>query len=98
VIGLSKYARIAQWCARRGTLQEELNIQIADEIQKHTGTRDLAVYVQAEHGCCTNRGIMATSSLTQTCELRGQFFNPSVKSEFLTYLQIQQQHSQRTVF
>ena len=24
LIGLSKYTRIAQWCARRGTLQEEL--------------------------------------------------------------------------
>ena len=98
VIGLSKYARIAQWCARRGTLQEELTRQIADEIEKHTGARDLAVYVQAEHGCCTNRGIMATSSLTQTTELRGQFFNPSVKNEFLDYIKMQQQHSQRTVF
>lgn len=91
VIGLSKYARIAQWCARRGTLQEELTKQIADEIEKHTGARDLAVYVQATHGCCENRGIMAHSSLTQTTELRGQFYNPSVKSEFLTYLQMQQQ-------
>lgn len=91
VIGLSKYARIAQWCARRGTLQEELTKQIADEISKHTGARDLAVYIQATHGCCENRGIMAHSSLTQTAELRGQFYNPSVKSEFLTYLQMQQQ-------
>jgi GTP cyclohydrolase I len=98
VIGLSKYARIAQWCARRGTLQEELTKQIADEIEHHTGARDLAVYVQAEHGCCTNRGIMATSSLTQTTELRGQFYNPSVKNEFLVYVQMQQAHAPRTVF
>lgn len=91
VIGLSKYARIAQWCARRGTLQEELTKQIADEIEEATGARDLAVYIQATHGCCENRGIMAHSSLTQTTELRGQFYNPSVKSEFLTYLQMQQQ-------
>ena len=34
LIGLSKYTRIAQWCARRGTLQEELNNVIANEIQK----------------------------------------------------------------
>lgn len=91
VIGLSKYTRIAQWCARRGTLQEELTKQIADEISKHTGARDLAVYIQATHGCCENRGIMAHSSLTQTAELRGQFYNPSVKNEFLSYLQMQQQ-------
>ena len=38
LIGLSKYTRIAQWCARRGTLQEELNNVIANEIQKATGS------------------------------------------------------------
>ena len=91
VIGLSKYSRIAQHVARRGTLQEELTRNIADEIQKHTGTKDLAVYIQGTHGCCENRGIMAHSSLTQTTELRGQFFNPSVKNEFLDYIKMQQQ-------
>ena len=91
VIGLSKYARIAQHVARRGTLQEELTKNIADEIQKHTGAKDLAVYIQGTHGCCENRGIMAHSSLTQTTELRGQFFNPSVKNEFLDYIKMQQQ-------
>lgn len=91
VIGLSKYARIAQHCARRGTLQEELTQMIADEIGKHTGSKDLAVYIQATHGCMENRGVCAHSSLTQTTELRGQFFNPSVKNEFLDYIKMQQQ-------
>ena len=90
VIGLSKYTRIAQHCARRGTLQEELTQDIANEIAKHTGAKDIAVYIQGTHGCCENRGIMAHSSLTQTCELRGQFFNPSVKNEFLDYIKMQQ--------
>ena len=97
VIGLSKYTRIAQHCARRGTLQEELTQDIANEIVAHTGSKDIAVYIQGEHGCCTNRGIMATSSLTQTCELRGQFFNPSVKNEFLDYIKMQQQHARTNV-
>lgn len=70
VIGLSKYTRIAQWCARRGTLQEELANDIAREIEKATGSTHLAVYIQAEHGCCTNRAIMAHSSLTQTTAKR----------------------------
>lgn len=91
MIGLSKYTRIAQHTARRGTLQEELTQEIADQIQKHTGAKDLAVYIQGTHGCCENRGVMAHSSLTQTCELRGQFFNPSVKNEFLDYIKMQQQ-------
>ena len=66
LIGLSKYTRIAQWCARRGTLQEELNNVIADQIQKATGSPNVGVYLQATHGCCENRGIAAHSSLTQT--------------------------------
>ena len=70
---LSKYTRIAQWCARRGTLQEELNNVIANEIQKATGSNNVGVYLQATHGCCENRGIGAHSSLTQTTVLRGAF-------------------------
>jgi GTP cyclohydrolase I len=69
LIGLSKYTRIAQWCARRGTLQEELANDIAREIMKATGAKDVGVYIQAVHGCCENRGIMAHSSLTQTTEI-----------------------------
>jgi len=72
LIGLSKYTRIAQWCARRGTLQEELCMDIAREIEFATGSRDVAVYIQATHGCCENRGIMAHSSLTQTTVLKGK--------------------------
>ena len=44
LIGLSKYTRIAQWCARRGTLQEELNNVIADQIQTATNSPNVGVY------------------------------------------------------
>jgi GTP cyclohydrolase I len=91
VIGLSKYTRIAQWCARRGTLQEELCNDIAKEIKRSTDTQDVAVYIQAEHGCCTNRGIMAHSSLTQTTVLGGQFNDADVKKEFFDNISLQQQ-------
>lgn len=93
VIGLSKYARIAQWCARRGTLQEELCRQIAEEIQKATGAEDVAVYIQATHGCMENRGVEAHSSLTQTAVLRGQFYNDSIKKEFYDNIREQQRHA-----
>jgi GTP cyclohydrolase I len=89
VIGLSKYARIAQWCARRGTLQEELCNDIAREIVKATESEDVAVYLEAEHGCCTNRGIMAHSSLTQTTVLKGQFNAADVKIEFFDNIKLQ---------
>lgn len=95
VIGLSKYTRIAQWCARRGTLQEELCNDIAREIQKATGTDDVAVYIQATHGCCENRGISAHSSLTQTCVLHGRFYNAPVREEFFHNINLQQQFAPR---
>lgn len=91
LIGLSKYTRIAQWCARRGTLQEELAMDICKEIQRATGSEDVGVYIQATHGCCENRGIMATSSLTQTTVLRGSFFNDgATKKEFMDNIKLQQ--------
>ena len=91
LIGLSKYTRLAQWCARRGTLQEELAMDICKEIQSATGSEDVGVYVQATHGCCENRGIMATSSLTQTTVLRGSFFSDgATKKEFMDNIKLQQ--------
>ena len=92
LLGLSKYTRIAQWCARRGTLQEELNVMIANKIQEITGTDHVGVYVQATHGCCENRGIKAHSSLTQTTVLRGAFKDePDVRKEFIDNVKLQQE-------
>ena len=96
LIGLSKYTRIAQWCARRGTLQEELCNDIAREIQIATDSENVAVYIQASHGCCENRGIMAHSSLTQTTVLRGAFFHDqSTKKEFFDNVKLQQDFAPR---
>ena len=96
LIGLSKYTRIAQWCARRGTLQEELCNDIAREIQKATGAADLGVYIQATHGCCENRGIMAHSSLTQTTVLKGAFKDDmGTKKEFFDNIKMQQEYASK---
>jgi len=96
LIGLSKYTRIAQWCARRGTLQEELCNDIAREIMKATGSQDVGVYIQAIHGCCENRGIMAHSSLTQTTVLTGAFKNDgNTKKEFFDNIKLQQEFAPR---
>ena len=93
LIGLSKYTRIAQWCARRGTLQEELCNDIAREISNATGSKNIAVYIQAIHGCCENRGIMAGSSLTQTTVLTGAFKDDmNTKKEFFDNIKLQQSY------
>ena len=96
LIGLSKYTRIAQWCARRGTLQEELCMDIAKEIMVATGSNDVGVYIQATHGCCENRGIMAHSSLTQTTVLHGAFKDDlGTKKEFFDNIKLQQDFAPR---
>jgi len=96
LIGLSKYTRIAQWCARRGTLQEELAMTIAREIMCATDSRDVGVYIQATHGCCENRGIMAHSSLTQTTVLKGAFKeDQTTKKEFMDNIKLQQEFAPR---
>jgi len=96
LIGLSKYTRIAQWCARRGTLQEELCNDIAREIQKATEAKDIGVYIQMTHGCCENRGIMAKSSLTQTTVLKGAFKDDhGTKKEFFDNIKMQQEYASK---
>jgi len=96
VIGLSKYTRIAQWCARRGTLQEELANDIAREIAKATDSKHIGVYIQATHGCCENRGIMAHSSLTQTTVLKGAFKDDAgTKKGFFDNIKLQQEFAPR---
>jgi GTP cyclohydrolase I len=95
LIGLSKYTRIAQWCARRGTLQEELATDIAREIMSATASENVGVYIQATHGCCENRGIGAHSSLTQTTVLKGSFHNDQgTKKEFMDNIKLQQSFAQ----
>lgn len=92
VIGLSKYSRIVQHLARRGTQQEELAEDIADAISARACSEDVAVYLQAEHGCVTNRGIEAHDSTTQTTVLRGLFMSDGIlRKEFYDNVQFQLQ-------
>jgi GTP cyclohydrolase I len=73
VIGLSKIARIADMASRRLQLQERLGSDIAEIIQKVTGSEDVAVLISGRHSCMTARGIRKTDALTFTETLRGRF-------------------------
>jgi GTP cyclohydrolase IA len=86
LIGLSKYSRIVQWYAGRGTLQEELCKDIADDICKTTETKNVAVHMKATHGCCENRGIMSSDSSTQTSVFMGKFLKDQNKKDFFEQL------------
>lgn len=91
VIGLSKYTRLAQWLARRGTLQEELAEDIAQGIMEVSGAKSVAVMVVASHGCCDFRGIMAKDSNTVTTVLHGEFLTDgTVRKEFHDNVMIQE--------
>lgn len=73
VIGLSKIARIADMVGRRLQLQERIGSDIAEIMQKITGSDDVAVIIEGEHGCMTTRGIKKTNAKTITTTLKGKF-------------------------
>lgn len=73
VIGLSKIARIADMAAKRLQLQERIGSDIADIIEKVTGSADVAVLISARHSCMTARGIRKSDAKTYTETLRGRF-------------------------
>lgn len=73
VIGLSKIARIADMVAKRLQLQERIGSDIAEIIQKVTGSEDVAVLIGARHSCMTARGIRKSDAKTFTQTLRGRF-------------------------
>ncbi len=73
VIGLSKIARIADMVGRRLQLQERIGTDIADIMQKITGSKDVAVIVEGCHSCMTARGIKKSGATTVTTTFRGAF-------------------------
>lgn len=90
VLGLSKYIRIAQWHARRGTLQEELCQRIQKAIVKLTETENVAIHIVAKHGCVELRGVEACNSNTQTTVLGGDFKRSDLKQEFFDNVKMQE--------
>ncbi|ABI72998.1 GTP cyclohydrolase I FolE [Shewanella frigidimarina] len=84
IIGLSKINRIVRFFAQRPQVQERLTQQILVALQTLLATDDVAVSINAIHYCVKSRGIMDTSSSTQTTALGGCFkANPASRAEFL---------------
>jgi GTP cyclohydrolase I len=73
VLGLSKFARIADMVGKRLQLQERIGSDIAEIIQLATGSQDVLVVVEGEHSCMTARGIKSRGSKTRTATIRGLF-------------------------
>ena len=73
ILGLSKLARIADMVAKRLQLQERIGSDIAEIMQKVTGSEDVAVIIEGQHACMNTRGIKNTKAVTTTTTLRGKF-------------------------
>jgi GTP cyclohydrolase I len=92
VIGLSKMNRIVDYFAKRPQVQERLNMQIVQALQKALGTPDVACVIDAKHLCVNSRGIRDIASSTVTAEYGGRFkTEENLKREFLEYIQLDTQ-------
>ncbi len=87
VIGLSKYARLAEWVMGRPQIQEEAVVQLADLIQLKTQPDGLAIVMQASHYCMAWRGVKDMDSKMINSVMRGSFLKDSnLRREFLSLI------------
>lgn len=83
LIGLSKYARLADWIMSRPQIQEEAVKTLADELERRLVPDGLAVVMKADHFCMHWRGVKDESQMTSSV-MRGAFLrNSSLRREFL---------------
>ena len=87
VIGLSKYARLAEWIMGRPQIQEEAVVQLADLIQRKTQPDGLAIVMEASHFCMGWRGVKDMDSKMINSVMRGVFLkDANLRREFLSLI------------
>ena len=87
VIGLSKYARLAEWIMGRPQIQEEAVVQLADMIQERTQPDGLAIVMEATHFCMGWRGVKDMDSKMIKSVMRGVFLKDvNLRREFLSLI------------
>jgi len=87
LIGLSKYARIAEWIMTRPQIQEEAITQLAELLMDMVRPDGLAVVMEADHFCMHWRGVKDTASKMTNSVMRGSFLkDPSLRREFLSLI------------
>lgn len=87
LIGLSKYARIAEWIMSRPQIQEEAVVQLANALQDKMNPDGLAVVMEADHFCMHWRGVKDTEAKMINSVMRGSFLNDAtLRSEFLSLI------------
>ena len=87
LIGLSKYARIADWIMSRPQIQEEAVTMLANELQERVRPDGLALVMEADHFCMHWRGVKDTDSAMVNSVMRGAFLkDANLRREFLSLL------------
>jgi GTP cyclohydrolase IA len=87
VVGISKLARVVDAFARRLQVQEKMNAQIAQCIQKVLEPKGVAVVIEAAHQCMTTRGVHKTGVTMVTSTMLGDFRkNDVTRREFLNII------------
>ena len=87
VIGLSKYARLAEWVMGRPQIQEEAVVQLADLIMEKTQPDGLALVMEATHFCVAWRGVKDMDSKMINSVMRGVFLKDmNLRREFLSLI------------
>ena len=89
VVGISKLARVVEAYARRLQVQEKMNAQIANTIQRVLEPRGVAVVIEATHQCMTTRGVHKTRVSMITSQMLGTFREDArTRAEFLNFIDI----------
>ena len=91
VIGLSKFARVADWVFSRPHIQEEAVMILADEIERLCEPKGLGIIVKADHYCMKLRGVKESHCSMVNSVVRGDFrHDPSLKQEFFELVRQQE--------
>ena len=87
LIGLSKYARLADWIMSRPQIQEEAITQMAELVMDLVKPDGLAVVMEADHFCMHWRGVKDTEAKMINSVMRGSFLkNSALRREFLALI------------
>lgn len=86
ILGLSKFARILEFYAKRPQLQERLTEQVVTFLVDKLQPKGAMVVIEARHLCVEMRGVKKPGALTVTSALRGIFHQKPVREEFLDLL------------
>lgn len=86
ILGLSKFARILEFYAKRPQLQERLTEQVVSFLEEELRPRGAMVVIEARHLCVEMRGVEKSGARTVTSALRGIFHERPIREEFLDLL------------